>query len=415
VIAAGFVVVRGGPTSLLGTGLFRWVGSLSYSIYLWHWPLIVAATAYWNGLTAGRGLAVAAVSIVPAWLTHRLVENPLRYSKAVSRSPRLALSMGANFTLVGVVAGLVLLLTLANAAAPAPASAQARGAAVLAADPRDDPAGAAPDRVDFITPDPLKAVDDLPSYAKGCHPGEVTDEPISCRYGNPRSETKVVVAGDSKIAQWLPALELLAVRNDWNMVVYTKSSCAFAAATTPRDGRPDQQCAAWNRALLDKLTSEERPDYVITSQVTPVAITAGGELSADAMVEGMRTTWKALTAAGSKVIVVADTPNPGMKVYECVDEHRDDVSACTYPRDQRPRYGAYTTQVRAVDGQDGVTIVDLFDAICPTEQCSPVIGNVLIYRQGSHVTATYVRTLTPRLAAAFTGVGLPTTFDGAGR
>jgi hypothetical protein len=72
--------------------------------------------------------------------------------------------------------------------------------------------------------------------------------------------------------------------------------------------------------------------------------------------------------------------------------------------------GAYTTQLRAVQGQPNVKLIDLFDAICPTPRCSPVIGGVLVYRQSSHITATYIRTLTPRLAEALTRAGLPARF-----
>jgi hypothetical protein len=55
--------------------------------------------------------------------------------------------------------------------------------------------------------------------------------------------------------------------------------------------------------------------------------------------------------------------------------------------------------------------VDLFDAICPVDPCSPVIGNVLVYRQGAHITATYVKTLTPRLAKALTHEGLRAEYE----
>jgi hypothetical protein len=61
----------------------------------------------------------------------------------------------------------------------------------------------------------------------------------------------------------------------------------------------------------------------------------------------------------------------------------------------------------AVEGQARVAMVDMFDANCPVDQCAPVIGNVLIYRQGSYITATYIETLTKRLTAALSDVGLP--------
>jgi hypothetical protein len=62
-------------------------------------------------------------------------------------------------------------------------------------------------------------------------------------------------------------------------------------------------------------------------------------------------------------------------------------------------------------GQHHVRMIDLFDAVCPTDQCAAVIGNVLVYRQGAHITATYVKTLAPRLADALSGVGLRARFD----
>ena len=41
--------------------------------------------------------------------------------------------------------------------------------------------------------------------------------------------------------------------------------------------------------------------------------------------------------------------------------------------------------------------LDLTDYICPDRTCEPVIGNVLVYRQGSHITKTYIDTLAPFL------------------
>jgi hypothetical protein len=54
-------------------------------------------------------------------------------------------------------------------------------------------------------------------------------------------------------------------------------------------------------------------------------------------------------------------------------------------------------QVVAAQGLPNVRVVDLNDAICPTDPCAPVIGNVLVYRDTSHLTGTYVRSLVPRL------------------
>ncbi|MGB7449421.1 MAG: acyltransferase, partial [Ornithinimicrobium sp.] len=98
VIVAGFTSGPAGPAGLLGLRPAVWVGGLSYSLYLWHWPLLISAEAQWGELSAVQGLAVAVSSAVPAYLSYRFVENPLRFAKPLSRSHPLTLSLGMNFT-----------------------------------------------------------------------------------------------------------------------------------------------------------------------------------------------------------------------------------------------------------------------------------------------------------------------------
>jgi peptidoglycan/LPS O-acetylase OafA/YrhL len=223
VIAGGMTGTRAGPVAVLGTGLFRWVGRLSYSLYLWHWPLLVVATEIRGHLGPRAGAAVVAASFVPAWLSYKLVENPVRRSPAVNRSPRLALSLGMNFTLVGVAAGLVVMFLSAQAARPTAPAGGVLGAAALPIAAPGDPAGEVvltfPERVDYITPDPLAATDDVPVVVHdGCQIDFYTDEPRPCYYGDPQSETTVVLTGDSKAAQWASAIVPLAEANDWRLV-----------------------------------------------------------------------------------------------------------------------------------------------------------------------------------------------------
>ncbi|MGR6317674.1 acyltransferase family protein [Micromonospora soli] len=408
VLAAGASAGRAGPVALLGTRPFRWVGDLSYSLYLWHWPLLVIATAHWHGLSVTRGLAITAASVIPAWITYRLVENPLRYSAAVSRSPRLALSLGANFTLVGVSAGLALLVLFSTASGGAAAPRTAPGAAVLAANPLNDPRGRVTDQVPFITPDPLKAKRDLPdTYQDKCHQDQMSATVLSCTYGDRNSATEVVLAGDSKIEQWLPAFQVLATRNHWKLTVYIKSNCPLSSADhlVIDTKKRYPSCTEWNNSLLTKLVAD-RPDYVVTSQYAATALDGDGKQSVDAMVAGMHRSWRTLAAVGTKVIVIANNPDPGLSVYKCVDQNRSHLSSCAFDRGRHDADRGYQTQRAAVPGT-GVPMIDLFDAICPVGPCAPVIGNVLLYRDTSHLTSTYVRSMTPRLAVALAAVGLP--------
>jgi peptidoglycan/LPS O-acetylase OafA/YrhL len=406
VIAAGLAAGSAGPIWILGTRPFRWVGALSYSLYLWHWPLLVIAAAHFGRLTVPAGLLVILFSVVPAWLAYRLVENPLRTSRSLSRMPRLALSLGANCTLVGVVAGLVILLAIpASTSRPqaAVADREPLGAAILAEQPRDDPAGAPVDQVDWMTPDALQATKDVPDlYSEGCQQDDVSAEPVSCSYGDELAETTIALVGDSKAAQWAPALQVLAQHKDWRIVTYTKSWCSFTAAEITMDGAVYESCSQWNANVMTELTGSGRPDYVLTSGGRSAALPdgGGGEGSVHAMVAGMVSHWAALERAGVDVLVLEDTPHPGMNINECVSENLQHLTRCTYDRAEVDGSGGAKAQQVAVSGRDNVAYIDLNDAVCPTPQCAPVIGNVLVYRQGSHLTATYVETLAPRLGAA---------------
>jgi peptidoglycan/LPS O-acetylase OafA/YrhL len=412
VIVAGAAAGARGPVAILGTPPFRWVGDLSYSLYLWHWPMIVLATAHWGGLSLTRGLAVAAASVVPAWLTFKLVENPLRYSRAISGSPRLALSLGGNFTFAGICAGLALLVLATSAAAPSVAAKQpARGAGLLlgSVGTGSAPLGPVPDRFDFITPDPLRAGKDLPETTDHCFQQMVEPDVIWCTYGNPHGKTTVALVGDSKMDQWLPAFQLLAAQNDWKIVVAFKGGCPFMTGQPVKANKePYRDCEQWNTALLPRLVAE-RPAYVFTSQTSDKAGDGAGHATVDAMVAGMRTAWSRLAAVGSKVVVVANNPGPPQNIVQCADKNRTRLSVCAFDRASHDRDPGYQTQVKAVAGTD-VKMIDLFDTVCPTVKCPAVFGNVMVYRRGSHITATYVRSMAPQLAQALTTIGIPVRF-----
>ena len=396
VIAAGPAAGSAGPVALLGTAPFQWLGGISYSLYLWHWPLLAIAAVQLGGLSAIEGLLVAVLSVIPAWLTLRLVEDPIRFSAAFSKIPRVTLAMGASFSVAGVAAGVV--LAWAPSLTPNLSAAPALGASVLGADATNRSAGAPVDRVAGITPDPLHAVDDVPeAYPDGCQQSQLDSDPLSCEYGDEDGDLTVAVVGDSKILQWLPAFDAIAADSGWRLITYTKSACPFAAALVEHDGKPYESCSEWNRLVMHELISNP-PDVVFTSQGRREALSADGSDSTDgagALIDGLKESWSTLNEAGIDVVVFQDTPSPGMQVYECVSENLEDLTACTYPQPDGERRSAADVLHAAAKGMAGVEFVDLNDAICPTLQCSPVIGNVLVYRQGSHLTATYVKTLRP--------------------
>ena len=111
VVGAGLVIVGGmsagrwGAELLLGTFVFRWVGKLSYSLYLWSWPVLtIAEQETTKSLTLGQRALTVLASLVLAVVTYALIENPIRHSKWIARNWWKGILLGL------VIIGIVLLV-----------------------------------------------------------------------------------------------------------------------------------------------------------------------------------------------------------------------------------------------------------------------------------------------------------------
>ncbi len=397
IIAAGFATTPTGPSRMLALGPVRHVGRISYSWYLWHWPPLVFAAAIWGDLSPLEGVAVLAASYVPALLTNRLVERPFLHSETLTRFPRKALALGGACTAFSVALGL-LLLALTPAIPEAPEG-QVAGAAAL--------------RGDYSLQESAKAVHPTPReaekkenrpqmYSDGCHLDLEETRSPECVYGNPSSDTTVVLLGDSHAMQWFPALKELAKERGWRLLGFSKSACPPAKVRVYSTGlrREYRECDEWRERTLGRIVREEDPSLVVTSMLNRYRAREDGrgldrDASNRAVVEGYASTLTKLRDTGASVAVIEDVPRPDKDVPECVSQSLDRLRDCAFPRDKA--LGGFRVNVRAAEEVEGVSLVDPTPMVCPAETCPAVIGDVLVYRNGAHLTRTYVRSLTPWL------------------
>jgi hypothetical protein len=170
-----------------------------------------------------------------------------------------------------------------------------------------------------------------------------------------------------------------------------------------RATRPYPSCTRWNAAAIARLTGPQRPDLVVTATSTPHLVERAGRIlpprqSRSAFAEGLRRTYGRLSAARVPVLVLQDTPRPPVDIPDCVSAHRQHLKACAFARS-----GALVwadTFRTATRGLLGVRLVDMNPDICPTPRCAAVIGDVLVYRDNSHLTVHYVLSLAAALGAA---------------
>ncbi len=405
-IASGLRPTPGSPQRLLSTAPMVWIGGLSYSIYLWHWPILVAAQAERPDMRLRFVVALMILSIVPAYLSNRFIENPIRFGAYFKPTGR-ALGLGLALTAIGVGAGFALNASVGIGSTVDKAdAASSEGAAALLEPANADVVWSAIRSVEKMRPLATEAVDDRPAFytdGSGCQVEDGDATPKLCESGDTSADRTVVIIGDSKMAQWQTAFDALGKDEGFKVVQITKSACAFTDADIDRDNLVD--CRKWGQTALQDIL-DLRPDLVIASHRIRTALPAGAapgdESTQDAMAAGMASYWRTLTDAGIPVTALLDNPAPAdVPVYECVAQNPKNLPACAFDRARGIAESGAPAARQAAAEVPGVTVMDLSDTICPDgERCSAVIGNVLVYRQGTHLTTSFIDSAEPQVAAA---------------
>jgi peptidoglycan/LPS O-acetylase OafA/YrhL len=407
VILAGSSVyarAKGAPAGLLSLPPVRYVGRISYSWYLWHWPALIFAAVIWGPLSVAAGIVVVAVSWIPTAATHRWIEDPVRLSRALARRPNRALAIGLGCMAIGVSAG-VLLTDLQPTLRTAPLS-DVRGAAALGEQPRPQ------QRADAVRPNPFRAAADRSRmYYEGCLVGISGTNSNRCLYGDPNGERTLILFGDSHALQYAPALEELAEARHWRLIVLTKAEC------TPGEvrirsmvaDREYSQCDAWREESLERIEMGAGSTVVVMSGdtvYTPYG-SDGEELSgaaaASEMEAGYVATLTRIHQAGLRTVVIKDTPVSTSDVPGCVSERLEHLDSCAFPLAHDP---TRDFDARAAKAAPDSHLIDITAEICPGDLCRAVIGNALVYRDKSHLTATYARTLAPSIERDLRKAGL---------
>jgi peptidoglycan/LPS O-acetylase OafA/YrhL len=379
VLAAGSAADPRGADRWLAARPVQYLGDLSFTLYLWHWPVLVlylvAREREQVGLLGGAG--IIALSLALAAATHHGVERPL-----IARG----LGVRAGFRLGAACTAAVLLLAVAWQAEAASRSvvtarvgdAQHPGALAL----RDGPVDPAP-----LLPPPVAVYDDWAAVGWDCtpmaaFPSDVCAQPVE---GDPRRT--VVLVGDSHVQQLIPALEPLAAREGWQLVHILRGACPFSTASEVDPG--DLDCVAWNDAAVAEIAALGA-SAVVTLGSRDVRV-GPTERTPPGFVEQ----WRRLDELGVPVLAVRDNPRFDVGMPDCVAG--GDPAGCGAPREAlypaAPPWTAYD------DLPGNVAFLDLADLVCTAEFCPAVVGNVLVYLDDNHLSASYAASLAPLVEA----------------
>ncbi|MFC4335318.1 acyltransferase family protein [Salininema proteolyticum] len=393
---------------LLNNAPMRFLGDISYSLYLWHWPIImIVPLAIDVELNPWLGSLLGLVSVGVAYLSYRFIENPLRHVGA--RKPkRIANYWGFGVGLTSVAFSVAVILT-AILLQPTPKTVDLESVQVETAEEESESRTRLEEAAEITrVPDellpPLHQVqkDQPTTYDNKCHV-DIPDTalPDGCVFGAPDGGETVFLVGDSHAAQWFPALETIAEENGWRLVSRTKSACTPVDITVHNDdvGGAYRQCDEWRNAVFQEI-EREKPDRVILSSEEAVVYANGSNSDASIWTEGWTRTMEQLLAADTEITVISDTPRPGYNVAECVARKENDVQACSFERTAAVSKPERREGGIAVQEAYQAHIIDPTDWICYEEYCPPIVDNLLTYRDSHHLSTPYVRSLTALLGEA---------------
>ena len=373
-----------GPVRLLAAAPLRFLGKISYSLYLWHWPLLVLPLMLLErALTGVEVAASVAVAIGVSWLSWRFVEQPFRYG---DRSRR-ATSWSA--IRVGVAGILSVALFTQGLAAALPSSA-------VAVQPTPSPSGS-PVASDGpitlpadLTPSLASARDDEERLrGDGCLAFERVSTPPNCVYGVKGSAITIALVGDSHASHWFPAIEAIALERGWRLLTFVKVSCSFTTLVQRNLAlkREYRECTAFNEATVARLNQIKPALTIIVNRRTfrPIEENITSALAGAALGDMVA------RIPGATAILV-DTPDPGRDVPACLSKHPSDIRACLFTQDDADNREIGIAERVAADVA-GARLIDLTANICTEWPCSPISGSVLIYRDEDHMTETFSRSL----------------------
>jgi peptidoglycan/LPS O-acetylase OafA/YrhL len=373
IITAGWIDSMHGVSRILSVRWLQAIGRVSYSWYLWHWPVLVLGYA----MTLSHDPWVRAVEVLIslglAIASYRFIESPVRHQGFWLSHRRVAIFGALGITVM------VCMLSIHwfN----------------VAAERSESPFMQRYSRARF----------DAPSiYSKGCDDWYHSDRVMLCTYGPVDAAHTLVLMGDSIAGQWFPAFSRAAAKPDWRLIVVTKSSCPMVDEPYfyARIGREYTECERWRHSAVEQIASL-RPDIVVLS----MGLGGTQSFTQSQWIEGAARTLSALSGQVGKIYFLRSTPHldfdgPGCLASQAGRPKWLSVETrCETIADDPHERQVYQWLQQAAARFPNAQTIDMNDMICPAQHCRADRNDQIVFRDSQHLTASFSASLGPAISA----------------
>ena len=340
----------------------QWLGAISYSLYLWHWPVLLLPSIYLDRPLLGieKTLCVI-VTIILAHLTYKFVEQPIRYANLDTKTVYKALTSAfVAITLISVA-----IMSTNTTKIYIKEVNKTFDLLDIAAQPK--------------------------VYRDGCHAGYGDITSAKCIYGDLSSSKTIVLLGDSHAAQWFEPLNAIATRDGYKLISLTKSACAaFELPRVSKGLYNKEECASWQENSIKRI-KELAPEFVIISTFSRYYLDEKNNQKESLYVSGQKDLYNKLKDYSGKLIYLTDTPKPVKDVPKCLSKNPlkscDDVD-----RSSNKVYEGYTT-------------IDPYVWFCKGG-CKIIKDDYVVYRDASHISNDAAIAATTKLRDSLIQAGL---------
>lgn len=337
------------------------IGDMSYSWYLWHWPVIVFAVLLWPSRPIVVPIVAVVVSFLPALLSYRFVEMPLR--NAADLVPRRMLTLVvACFSVPLILAGFLALGAKQHW---------------------------------WIAWPKTASFEDSASFR--CHDQDL--DPLRCTWPSTTpGPADVFLLGDSQALSLSDGVIAADERAGLTTFISSRSQCPFISPGYLKFEYETSGCADWQRAALAQALQERPSTVVIANRPYINGMTGGvtlthrdGSLPVDA-VDGART-WeealngvvKPLREAGIGVVIASTVPEPSYDAPAGGITQLGRIRATKSEAEAR-RAVTFAAESQVASANPGTVLFDPIPVLCDDSICPDVRGDSYLYADPHHLS-----------------------------